>query len=136
MSLVMIDTSVWIQIFNKPNKIILNEKQLEQVAICPPILQDILQGIKDDLAHRQIKEALMSLPCFGSPINISTNLHASDLFRQGRKKGRTIRSSVDCLIAAIAIENNLPIWHQDRDFDQIGEYTNLQIVSGIETENT
>jgi predicted nucleic acid-binding protein len=40
--------------------------------------------------------------------------------------GVTIRSSVDCLIAACAIRNGLPILHSDRDFDAIARFTPLQ----------
>jgi predicted nucleic acid-binding protein len=39
----------------------------------------------------------------------------------------TIRSSIDCLIAAIAIENRVPVWHRDRDFSAIATYTALEI---------
>jgi predicted nucleic acid-binding protein len=34
---------------------------------------------------------------------------------------------VDCLIAAIAIENGVPIWHRDRDFGAIARYTGLRV---------
>ena len=43
-------------------------------------------------------------------------------------KGITIRSGIDCLIAAIAIENDVPVWHRDRDFVEIAKYTRLRVV--------
>lgn len=42
----------------------------------------------------------------------------------------TIRSSMDCLIAAIAIENEVPIWHLDRDYDLLARCTALRIYRG------
>jgi hypothetical protein len=41
-------------------------------------------------------------------------------------KGYTIRSSTDCLIAAIAIESGVPVWHKDRDFEAFARYTSLR----------
>jgi predicted nucleic acid-binding protein len=37
-----------------------------------------------------------------------------------------IRSSADCLIAAIAIANGIPVWHRDRDFATIARFTLLE----------
>jgi hypothetical protein len=67
------------------------------------------------------------LPVLSDPLPKSLFLAASDIYRVGRDKGRTIRSSTDCLIAAIAIENRVPVWHRDRDFDAIATFTSLQI---------
>jgi predicted nucleic acid-binding protein len=49
-------------------------------------------------------------------------------FRLGRRKGCSIRSSTDCLIAAIAIDNQLPVWHRDRDFSAIAAFTSLEVL--------
>jgi predicted nucleic acid-binding protein len=54
-------------------------------------------------------------------------LQAAEIYREGRRKGHTIRSTTDCLIAAIAIENGVPMWHRDRDYDAIAKYTPLRI---------
>ena len=54
---------------------------------------------------------------------------AAEIYAQGRRQAITIRSSVDCLIAAIAIEHDVPVWHRDRDFDKIAKFTGLQVVS-------
>jgi predicted nucleic acid-binding protein len=35
---------------------------------------------------------------------------------------------VDCLIAAIAIDRKIPVWHRDRDFTAIAQYTDLEAV--------
>jgi predicted nucleic acid-binding protein len=44
---------------------------------------------------------------------------AARIYSRCRKAGFTIRSTIDCLIAQIAIEQELPLLHSDRDFDQI-----------------
>jgi predicted nucleic acid-binding protein len=40
-----------------------------------------------------------------------------------------IRSSIDCLIAAVRVENSIPVWHRDRDFTAIARYTALEVHS-------
>lgn len=50
---------------------------------------------------------------------------AIHLFQRCRRGGETIRSPNDCLIAAIAIRHDVPVLHNDRDFDAIGRHTAL-----------
>ena len=68
------------------------------------------------------------MPRLGDPLSLHTLLSAAEIYRQGRPKGYTIRSSADCLIAAIAIESRVPVWHKDRDFRLITRYTSLETV--------
>jgi predicted nucleic acid-binding protein len=56
-------------------------------------------------------------------------LKAAAIYREGRSRGYTIRSAIDCLIAAIAIEHSVPVWHRDRDFSTIARYTSLRAMS-------
>jgi len=53
---------------------------------------------------------------------------AAEIYRQGRRRAITIRSSVDCLIAAIAIDHGIAVWHRDRNFSAIARYTGLEAV--------
>jgi hypothetical protein len=73
------------------------------------------------------RNAFLALPVLSDPLPVSLFLAAADLYRVGREKGRTIRSSADCLIAEVAIKNRVPVWHRDRDFDAIASFTSLQI---------
>jgi predicted nucleic acid-binding protein len=73
------------------------------------------------------REAFLAIPVLSNPIPLSLFIAAAEIYQQGRRKGITIRSSVDCLIAAIAIENGIPVWHRDRDFGAIARYTGLQV---------
>jgi predicted nucleic acid-binding protein len=54
-----------------------------------------------------------------------------EIYHQGRSRGYTIRSSTDCLIAAIALENKVPVWHRDRDVATIARYTPLRAVTQL-----
>ncbi len=131
MNLVLVDTSVWIDLLGKQKKFKIEAESISKIGTCLPVIQEVLQGIKDDLVHQRLKESFMAFPCLQNPLSRDLFLHASDLFRSGRKRGLTIRSSVDCLIAAIAIKESVPIWHDDRDFDVIARYADLKTVKRL-----
>ena len=128
----IVDTSVWIDGFNPrvktPEKELL--KQLIQndypIYLCPVIYQEILQGIREEKAFIKIKIILQEYRMVNIDLMYVTN-HAVDLYRHLRKKGITIRKSVDCLIASYAILANMHILHNDNDFTQIARESKLKI---------
>jgi predicted nucleic acid-binding protein len=130
----LVDTSVWIDFFNKKTnpQIELVKNQLSTYRenspfiILPIILQEILQGIENDKQYVLIKEVLLGL----EKLEIDSFLYAekaADLYRFLRKKGVTIRKPNDCLIAAVCIDYKYPIIHNDKDFFSIAKYTSLKI---------
>ena len=54
--------------------------------------------------------------------------NAAEVFQAVRRDGRTVRSLVDCLIAAVALRHNVPVLHRDADFDAIAAATGLRAV--------
>ena len=126
--MILVDSSIWIELFNSNLFAKIDLNRLSQLATCPPVIQEVLQGIKNEKAYSPIKEGLCALPCLGNPLTLNEYLLASDLYRLARKKGKTVRSSIDCLIAAIAINNDIPVWHKDRDFTLLADISNLKII--------
>jgi hypothetical protein len=124
---ILVDTSVWIELLNGRLAETLSADDLLRFVTCGPIAQEVLQGLRSDDRSGAFREAFLAIPRLSDPLPWGTFLEASEIYRQGRKKGYTIRSSTDCLIAAIAIDNQVPIWHRDRDFAKISEYTSLEI---------
>lgn len=122
----LVDTSVWINLFSKKPRFVLKPEQLSTVVTCPPVIQEILQGIRDDLVYRKIRERLLAFPCLDAEIPLERYVMASELFRTARKKGIQVRSSVDCLIASIAIKYECTIIHLDRDFNRLSQISSLQ----------
>ena len=123
--MILVDTSVWIEILNGRLGSSIETDSLFRFVTCPPVVQEVLQGLRRGAGSDAFREAFLALPCLGDPLPLTTFLAAAEIYRQGRSKGYTIRSSTDCLIAAIAIEHAVPVWHKDRDFTQIAGYTNL-----------
>jgi predicted nucleic acid-binding protein len=128
--LVLIDTSIWIDLFSKKPSHRLSESDLDRAATCPPVIQEILQGISDDSARQNIRDRLLGLPSLSGAMDAEDYIAASEIYVLGRKKGYTIRSSVDCLISALAIKRNVPVWHKDRDFENIAAFTTLRTLRG------
>ena len=93
---------------------------------CGPIIQEVLQGIREMPLTKSFRESFASIPRLSDPLPFSTFLEAAEIYSHGRRKGYTIRSSTDCLIAAIAIQNDVPVWHKDRDFTAIARFTRLR----------
>jgi predicted nucleic acid-binding protein len=96
----IVDSSVWIDAFNPriktPKKEIL--KQLISndypIYLCPVIYQEVLQGIREDKIFMEIKYILQQYRMLNIELMDVTN-YAINLYRQLRKKGMTIRKSVD-----------------------------------------
>ena len=129
---VLIDTSVWIDFFNgKLNtQTSLVKEYLEMeypVFICPVIIQEILQGIRNDDSYREVKNNLFNLEILMID-HLESSVGAADLFRMLRKKGVTIKKSNDCMIAYYSIYFGIYLLHNDRDFDSIAKHTQLKIL--------
>lgn len=124
--MILVDTSVWIELLNGRLGSKISERELVNFATCGPIVQEVLQGLRSTPASDAFRDAFLALPVLSDPLPASSFLSASEIYRLGRAKGYTIRSSADCLIAAIAIENEATVWHKDRDYEVIARYTSLR----------
>ena len=68
----------------------------------------------------------MNLPIVEAPLGAEVVTEAVALYRMARRGGFTVRSSIDCLIAACALRNDLEVLHRDRDFAAIGRVSQLR----------
>jgi hypothetical protein len=124
---ILVDTSVWIEVFRKPSRVQLEaEIDLDEVVTCLPVLQEVLQGFRDEKAFRVAKKSMTAFPIVESPLQQAVFEEAVQLFRSARRKGLTVRSAADCLIAACALRNDLIVLHRDRDFPKIARIAPLQ----------
>jgi predicted nucleic acid-binding protein len=123
----LVDTSAWIEVFRKPAGLDLaSVGGLEQVVTCLPVVQEVLQGFRDESAYRIAREAMLAMPCVESPLPQARFEEAAALYRAARRAGFTVRSGVDCLIAACAIRHGLAVLHADRDFSVLARVSPLQ----------
>ncbi|WP_297212673.1 MULTISPECIES: type II toxin-antitoxin system VapC family toxin [Thermodesulfovibrio] len=128
--MLIVDTSVWIDFLRgektnacKTLRELINSE--EEIYITEIILTEILQGIKDDKLYNLTKEYLLYFPVL-KPKGIETYIRASEIFRSCKKQGNTVRKTIDCIIASIAVENKATIIHKDMDFEKIKESLELK----------
>jgi predicted nucleic acid-binding protein len=127
---VLVDTSVWIEVFRKPSKVQLQDwLDFDDIVTCLPVIQEVLQGFDAEPAFMRARESMLALPIVESPLRVDVYVQAVDLYRVARRAGFTIRSGVDCVIAACAIRHQLEVLHYDRDFDSIAKISPLRCKS-------
>lgn len=125
--MILVDTSVWIEVFRKRRPLELEQSvDFDDIVTCLPVIQEVLQGFRDEGAYRIALGSLQALPLVESPLEKSVFLEAVDLFRAARRTGATVRSSIDCLIAACAIRHDLEVLHRDRDFPALARISPLR----------
>jgi len=92
---------------------------------------EVLAGFRADRVFRRAENSLAAFEVLddGRPDVCD---RAIAIFRTCRKQGITVRSIVDCLVAATALANDLPVIHRDRDFDAIAGVFPLRVLSVIE----
>ena len=99
---------------------------LDEIVVCLPVVQEVLQGFRDERAYSVARDALTSFPMVESPLRASVFDEAIDLYRTARRAGVTVRSGVDCLIAACALRNKLDLLHHDRDYEALASVSPLK----------
>jgi hypothetical protein len=126
---ILVDTSVWIEFFAGRTRLPEAKTKVLDFVTCPPVVQELLQGFSDRSSYQVFEDQLLAFPCLSEPVPLDLYVKAAAIYREGRSRGYTIRSASDCLIAAIAIEHGVRVWHRDRDFSTIARYTSLQAMS-------
>jgi predicted nucleic acid-binding protein len=124
------DTSVWVDyrrgIFSAQTNQLDQDLIDDMVCICPVIVQEILQGVRLDTDFDALQSDFKALKVLEID-SIKAAVAAAQLYRTLRKKGITIRKPNDCLIAVYAVHFDLPLCHNDSDFDLIATHTDLKI---------
>ena len=96
-----------------------------EVAICDVVQMEVLAGARDD-THLQSLRRLLARATLISTIRADCE-NAALLYRRCRSQVETVRKLVDCLIASVAVRIDVPILHDDRDFDALARHTELGI---------
>ncbi len=130
--MILVDTSVLIDLFkgasNGPaNR--MREVLGHQIpfGITSVIYQEVLQGAKSDKEYKLLRDYLSSQRFFHPQDAVKTYEDAARIYFSCRQKGVTIRSTIDCLIAQIALEQDLALLHNDRDFDAMAPIIKLRL---------
>jgi predicted nucleic acid-binding protein len=124
---VLVDTSVWIEVFRRRSAFSLESVvAFDDIVTCLPVVQEVLQGFDDERGYAVARDAMMAMPLVEAPLGWDVVEQAANLYRTARRAGITVRSGVDCLIAACAIRHRLTVLHADRDFDHLARFSPLE----------
>ena len=129
--MILVDSSVWIDYFN--GKVNAETDFLDSIAdstnlaIGDLILTEVLQGFRQEkefVAARAVLETFPVLTLVGQ----TNAVLAAQNYRLLRKRGVTVRSTIDCLIATYCVANEFSLLHTDRDFMKFEEHLGLQVL--------
>ena len=130
--MILVDSSVWIDYFNgyKTWQTNLLDNLLSDVPIIigDLILAEILQGFRSDNDFESAKSYLSDLP-FRPLVGYQVAVQSAQNYRALRKKGITVRKTIDVIIGTYCIMEELPLLHDDRDFDPMVAHLSLKVLS-------
>jgi predicted nucleic acid-binding protein len=129
--LIVVDTTVWIDFFNGRDEPHVDQlaSMIEAdagIALTDVILTEVLQGVRGEAQVRLVDERLCAFDMLRLE-SLDDFRRAAQLYRTARRRGVTIRRTIDCLIASVCVREHLPIMHSDADFDRLAEHSELQI---------
>lgn len=123
----LVDTSVWIDVFARPARFRLDDAvPVDEVVTALPVVQEVLQGFRDERAFRIARDSMLAFQIVEPEMRADLFIEAAQLYRTARRAGFTVRSSVDCLIAACAVRHRVGVLHIDRDFDALARIAPLE----------
>jgi hypothetical protein len=130
---VIVDTSVWIDFFRGNDTwqvAVLSDRLVadEPIALTDIIFTEILRGLVDERSVRRVERRLLAHEVLVlDPLD--DHRRAAALYRACRRRGVTIRRTLDCLIAAVCIREHRPLLHADVDFDRLANHSDLVTVT-------
>lgn len=129
--MILVDSTIWIDYFNGISSLHTDylDWALDQTLILVGdlILAEVLQGFRKDADFEQARCALVKLHQV-QMVNPSLAVKSAQNFRLLRRKGVTVRKTIDSLIATWCIENNVPLLHHDSDFDGYEAHLGLRVI--------
>jgi len=128
---VIVDTTVWVDYLRgtrNPETDWLDARLgREPLGITDVILCEVLQGVRDEATAAAVERQLLRLQVFEIG-GASIARAAGKNYRALRRHGRTVRKTIDCLMATFCLQNGHSLLHRDRDFDAFEELLDLAVI--------
>ena len=122
---VLVDSSAWVDLINaheSPEAVALADLLAgdDDICTCGVIVAEVLQGLRRESSYARVRDGFEDLTFLETP-GMRLYVRAAEIYRTLRKRGRTVRSTIDCLIAAVAEENRCHLLHRDSDLREIAD---------------
>jgi len=125
---IVVDSSVWIDFLNGRKAPHVARLQAilgnEEIIVGDLMLCEVLQGLASERAARQV-EGLLRRFEIASMAGEAVAIAAARNFRSLRRRGITVRKTIDLLIGTWCIENRRPLLHNDGDFRPMAQHLGL-----------
>ena len=129
--MILVDTSVLVDFL--AGRVTAPTRYLERLVaeeaaffLTPLVVQEVLQGARDEAEWRTLRAYLTSQLSVDVEEGARSHVEAARIYFECRRRGLTIRSTIDCLIAQIALEHSFALLHDDRDFESIRRVRKLR----------
>jgi predicted nucleic acid-binding protein len=128
---ILIDSSVWIDYFrgNPTPEADRFDSLLESpealIGVPDMVLTEVLQGVDSDAEHEQVRRLMLEFPILALG-GAAAALDSASAYRSLRRRGRTVRKTIDSLIATYCIRNDHELLYSDRDFDPFVKHLGLR----------
>jgi predicted nucleic acid-binding protein len=125
----LVDTSIWVTLLRGTvpqlaERLTTRASDGSRIAMCEPVAMELLTGARQS-ALAEVERLVDGLPSLALDPDIDFRA-AAELARRARQGARTVRSSMDCLIAAVATRHDAVVLHHDRDFDVLASVSRLR----------
>jgi predicted nucleic acid-binding protein len=129
--MIIVDTTVWVDylrgMHNPETEWLEVQADRKRLGLTDLILCEVLQGVRNEREFGQVRTELQRFELFetgGEKLAVA----AATNFRIIREKGRTVRKTIDCLIATFCVMNGHTLLHRDRDFDAFEQILSLAVI--------
>ena len=128
--MVVVDSSVWIDYFNgretRQTELLDSLLGRRELIVGDLILTEVLQGFRSDREFRQVRRLFLAFPAVAM-VGATLALRAAENYRRLRRRGISVRKTIDVLIATYCISRRLPLLHADADFDPMVRHLGLRL---------
>jgi predicted nucleic acid-binding protein len=128
---VIVDTTIWVDYFqgasNPETDWLHAELDRQRLGLTDVILCEVLQGVRDEVAAKNVERQLLKLEVFETG-GVDLAREAARNYRALRGRGHTVRKTIDCLIATFCMREEHSLLHRDRDFDPFEQLLGLSVI--------
>ncbi len=129
--MIVVDTSVWIAhlrgVRTEPVRKLTSIERTNEILVGDLILLEVLQGARDEAHAARIERDLRQFP-IEPMLDERLAVRAAANYRELRRRGSTVRKTVDVIIGTFCLERGHALLHDDRDFDPFAMHLGMQVV--------
>jgi predicted nucleic acid-binding protein len=134
----IVDTSIWVEFFRGTGSaahraIEARIRAGERIVVPDVVLAEILVGTTDEEAAAKLERTLAQFD-LEPTLPIEDARAAARIHRSCRRAGETVRSLIDCYVAAVGVRTGLPVMHRDRDFEVLRRHVGVETISLLDDD--